>query len=70
MLKQSGKQCRPLKTERIKQTKCVGRFFFRSKQHSKQYASKSIITIELNNRKIVSNTLYESLILAQDERWR
>jgi hypothetical protein len=38
---------------------CRALLFYRSKQHSKQYASKSIITIELNNRKIVSNTLYE-----------
>ena len=49
---------------------CRALLLYRSKQHSKQYASKSIITIELNSRKTVSNTFYESLILAQDERWR
>ena len=58
------------KLNKVRQTKCVGRLdSIQDNKHfltSKQYASKQI---ELNNRKIV-RTFYESLILAQDERWR
>lgn len=61
---------RPLKTEQSKTNQMCRASWFNSRQQtfltSKQYASKQI---ELNNRKIV-RTFYESLILAQDERWR